>query len=46
MIYYWTHKQMTLYEQVQLYVFQASFLYISCLEHIKLDYDLIYALII
>jgi hypothetical protein len=47
-IYCWTHRRMRLDERIQPYVFQAGFfffLYISCLEHIKLDHGLIHALI-
>jgi hypothetical protein len=44
-IYYCTHRWMKLHEQVQPYVFHISFLYVSCLKHIKLDQDLIHILI-
>jgi hypothetical protein len=44
-IYYLTHRWMKLHEQVQPYVFHTSFLYVSCLKHIKLDQDLIHILI-
>jgi hypothetical protein len=44
-IYYRTYRRMRLDERVQPYVFQAGFLYVTCLDRIKLDYDLIYVLI-
>jgi hypothetical protein len=44
-IYYHTHRRMILHERVQPYVFQTGFLYVSYLDHIKLDHDLIHALI-
>ena len=36
-IYYDTHKHMRLYKQVQPYMVQAGVLYISYLDHIKLN---------
>lgn len=44
-IYCHTHKRIRLYAQVYPYVVQIGFLYISCLNHIKLDHGLIHALI-
>lgn len=44
-IYRRTHRWIRLHERVQLHVFQVFFLYVSCLDHIKLDHDLIYVLI-
>jgi hypothetical protein len=43
-IYYYTHKWKRIHERVQPYVFETGFLYVSCLDHIKLDLGLIYAL--
>ena len=44
-IYYRTYRRMRLDKWVQPYVFRADFLFVSCLDHIKLDHGLINALI-
>lgn len=45
MIYCQTYKWMKLHERAKPYMLQTVFLYINCLEHIKLDYELIHILI-
>ena len=40
-----THRRMILYLWVHPYVFQTRFLYVSCLDQLKLDHGLVYALI-
>jgi len=44
-IYCRTHKRMKLHKQVQPYLLLVGFLYISFLEHIKLNDNWIYVLI-
>jgi len=44
-IYCHTHKRIRLHEQVHSYVIHIGFVYISCLNHIKLYHSLIHALI-